>query len=60
MIFLKFNFKKNNTGRRGMEVESRERMKKIHAKPINIWEDFFKDKTHGGHNTYYPVSNNSN
>ena len=32
-----------------MEVESRERMKKIHAKPINIWEDFFKDKTHGGH-----------
>jgi len=32
-----------------MEVESTERMKKVHVKPINIWEDFFKDKTHGGH-----------
>jgi cyclopropane-fatty-acyl-phospholipid synthase len=32
-----------------MEVESRERMEKTHTKPKNIWEDFFKDKTHGGH-----------
>lgn len=32
-----------------MEVKSRERMEKTHAKPKNIWEDFFKDKTHGGH-----------
>jgi cyclopropane fatty-acyl-phospholipid synthase-like methyltransferase len=32
-----------------MEVESMEWMEKTHTKPKNIWEDFFKDKTHGGH-----------
>jgi len=32
-----------------MEVESIEWMEKTHTKPKNIWEDFFKDKTHGGH-----------
>jgi Methyltransferase domain. len=36
-------------GERGMEVESIEFMEKTHTKPKNIWEDFFKDKTHGGH-----------
>lgn len=32
-----------------MEVESRNKMEKTHTKPKNIWEGFFKDKTHGGH-----------
>jgi Cyclopropane fatty acid synthase and related methyltransferases len=32
-----------------MEVESRTKMEKTHTKPKNIWEDFFKDKTRGGH-----------
>lgn len=32
-----------------MEIENKERMEKTHTKPENIWEDFFKDKTHGGH-----------
>lgn len=32
-----------------MEVESRDMMEKTHTKPKNIWEDFFKDKIHGGH-----------
>jgi cyclopropane-fatty-acyl-phospholipid synthase len=32
-----------------MEVESKERMEKTYIKPKNIYEDFFKDKTHGGH-----------
>lgn len=32
-----------------MEVESRERMEKTRTKSKNTWEDFFKDKTHGGH-----------
>ncbi len=32
-----------------MEVESRNKIEKKHKKPKNIWEDFFKDKTHGGH-----------
>jgi cyclopropane-fatty-acyl-phospholipid synthase len=32
-----------------MEVESREMIEKIQTKPKNIWEDFFKDKTQGGH-----------
>ncbi len=32
-----------------MEVESKERMGKTHTKPKSIWEDFFKDKKHGGH-----------
>jgi len=32
-----------------MEVESSKRIEKTHTKPKNIWEDFFKDKTHGGH-----------
>jgi cyclopropane fatty-acyl-phospholipid synthase-like methyltransferase len=40
---------KNNIGRRGMEVKSKKWMEKTHTKPKNIWEDFFKDKTHGGH-----------
>ncbi|MDD3316745.1 MAG: class I SAM-dependent methyltransferase, partial [Methanosarcina sp.] len=32
-----------------MEVESNEKTEKTYTKPKNIWEDFFKDKTHGGH-----------
>lgn len=32
-----------------MEVESKEMMKKTHTKPKTVWEDFFKDKKHGGH-----------
>ena len=32
-----------------MEVESRDMMEKTQTKPKNIWEDFFKDKIHGGH-----------
>ena len=32
-----------------MEVKSKERMEKTYTKPKNIYEDFFKDKTHGGH-----------
>src|SRR5512139_968270 len=48
MLPVKIKFK-NNKGRRGMEVKSKEWMEKTHTKPKNIWEDFFKDKTHGGH-----------
>lgn len=35
--------------RRGMELGNIELVEKTRTKPKNIWEDFFKDKTHGGH-----------
>lgn len=33
----------------GMEVKTKNNMEKVHNKPINAWENFFKDKKSGGH-----------
>jgi cyclopropane fatty-acyl-phospholipid synthase-like methyltransferase len=32
-----------------MEVKIKNNMEKIQDKPINVWEEFFKDKKNGGH-----------